>query len=264
MKKRFFFTWSFLAVALFFLGCQSDRTQWEVLTIDENLSGWHIFQDDGSKSGWKVVDAVLIFDKVSGLESGDADSSLLSDKQYTNFEVSFDWKIEKGGNSGFMWGVNEDKSYKFPYQTGPEIQIIDIDAYNTPEEILGGEIELNNILTDLDEKRHYLGALYDLFPPNDQIQVNPANELNNYQIKIDYRSNRGSVKLNNILINEFPLYGPIWEEKIASSKFSNSEDYPYLGAKRWYDFGKFKTGSICFQDHPGRAYFRNIKIRELE
>jgi len=112
----------------FFLGCQSDRTQWEVLTIDENLSGWHIFQDDGSKSGWKVVDAVLIFDKVSGLESGDADSSLLSDKQYTNFEISFDWKIEKGGNSGFMWGVNEDKSYKFPYQTGPEIQIIDIDA----------------------------------------------------------------------------------------------------------------------------------------
>ena len=184
MKKRFFFTWSFLAVAVFFLGCQTDRTQWEVLTIDENLSGWHIFQDDGSKSGWKVVDAVLIFDKVSGLESGDADSSLLSDKQYTNFEISFDWKIEKGGNSGFMWGVNEDKSYKFPYQTGPEIQIIDIDAYNTPEEILGGEIELNNILTDLDEKKHYLGALYDLFSPNDQIQVNPANEWNNYQIKI--------------------------------------------------------------------------------
>ena len=87
MKKLFFFTWSFLAVAVFFLGCQSDHTQWQVLTIDENLSGWHIFQDDGSKSGWKVVDAVLIFDKVSGLESGDADSSLLSDKQYTNFEI---------------------------------------------------------------------------------------------------------------------------------------------------------------------------------
>ena len=40
--------------------------------------------------------------------------------------VIFEWKIEKGGNSGFMWGVKEDSKYKYPYQTGPEIQIIDI------------------------------------------------------------------------------------------------------------------------------------------
>jgi len=264
MKKRLLIFISFFAVGMFFFRCKADNSQWEELSIDENLTGWHIFQDDGSKSGWKVVDNVLIFDKVSGLESGDEDSSLLSDKQYTNFEISFDWKIEKGGNSGFMWAVNENKSYKFPYQTGPEIQIIDIDAYNSPEEILGGEIELNNILSDLDQKKHYLGALYDLFPPNDKIKVNPANQWNTYLIKIDHRINLGTVKLNNILINEFPLSGPKWDEKIAASKFSKSEDYPYLGDKRWNDFGLFKTGSICFQDHPGRAYFRNIRIREFD
>jgi len=220
-----------------FFSCQSKAPDWENVILDKNLSGWHIFQDDGSKKGWKVVDDVLIFDKISGLESGDEDSSLLSNKQYTDFEISFDWKIEKGGNSGFMWGVNEETVYKFPYQTGPEIQIIDTDAYEAPEEILGGEIELNNIMTDLDQKKHYLGALYDLFSPNDKIKVNPAGEWNNY---------------------------PLWDEKLASSKFSKSEEYPYLGEKRWYDFGKFKTGSICFQDHPGKAYFRNIKIREIQ
>lgn len=247
-----------------FFSCQSKDPEWENVILDKNLSGWHIFQDDGSKKGWKVVDDVLIFDKISGLESGDEDSSLLSDKHYTDFEISFDWKIEKGGNSGFMWGVNEEIVYKFPYQTGPEIQIIDTDAYEAPEQILGGEIELNNIMTDLDQKKHYLGALYDLFSPNDKIKVNPAGEWNNYHIKINHRTNLGTVKLNNILINEFPLNGPLWDEKIAFSKFSKSDDYPYLGDKRWFDFGKFKTGSICFQDHPGKAYFKNIKIRELQ
>ena len=40
-----------------------------------------------------------------------------------------------------MWGVSEAPVYKFPYQTSPEIQIIDIATYNSPEEVLGGEIE---------------------------------------------------------------------------------------------------------------------------
>jgi len=46
------------------------------------------------------------------------------------------------------------------------------------------------------------------------------------------------------------------------SKFSKSEKYPDLGERRWYDFGKFKTGHICFQDHPGKVYYKNIKIKE--
>jgi hypothetical protein len=39
-----------------------------------------------------------------------------------------------------MWGVSEAPAYKFPYQTGPEIQIINIATYNAPEAVLGGEI----------------------------------------------------------------------------------------------------------------------------
>ena len=73
----------------------------------------------------------------------------------------------------------------------------------------------------------------------------------------------GSVKLNGIIINEFPLKGPEWNSALSKSKFNNSNEYPYLGDKRWYDFGKFSEGFICFQDHPGKAYFKNIKIREL-
>ena len=248
--KNLYILFSFIVIS-----CQSNNVEWQTLVLDENLSDWHIYQDNGSKNGWKVENEILIFDKISGLESGEEDASLISNKQYTSFEITFDWKVEKGGNSGFMWGVNEDKTYKYPYQTGPEIQIIDTQAYEDPQEIQGGEIEVNNVITDLVQKKHYLGALYGLFPPNNQIKPKTAGEWNNYHIKIDQENNKGFVKLNNILINEFPLGGELWEERVSMSKFSNTEEYP--------DFGRFKTGAICLQDHPGKAYFKNIRIREI-
>ena len=177
MKKLFL-------ISLIFLIFSPKEKKWENLIINNSLDGWHIFQDDGTKKGWSVKDNILIFDTLSGLESGQADASILSNKMYSSFEIVFDWKIEVGGNSGFMWGVREDAAYKFPYQTGQEIQIIDVAAYETPEQILGGEIELNNILRDLDERKHYLGAVYDLYAPTIKSPPNPAGQWNTYHIKI--------------------------------------------------------------------------------
>ncbi len=249
---------------LLLLGCTPKTSEWNNLILNNSLQGWHIFQDDGSKKGWYVEDDILIFDTVSGLESGLDDASLLSNQKYTSFEIKFDWKIEKGGNSGFMWGVSEADAYKFPYQTGPEIQIIDIATYDTPNEILGGEIELNNILTDLDAKKHYLGAVYDMYSPKEIDSYNPAGQWNSYHIKIDQKNNNGWVMLNGILINEFKLRGPEWDSLLLKSKFSKSEDYDYLGDKRWYDFAIYQEGYICLQDHPGKAYFKNIRIKKLK
>jgi len=246
------------------MSCSPEKMKWQNLIINNSLEGWHIFQDDGSKKGWRVENNILIFDVISGMESGNDDASLLSNKKYKSFEIKFDWKIEKGGNSGFMWGVNEDSSYKFPYQTGPEIQIIDIAAYDSPKEILGGEIELNNILEDLNAKKHYLGSVYDMYSPSITTSPNPAGEWNSYHIKIDHNNNFGFVRLNDMLINKFELRGQDWSKKLAQSKFSKSDESPYLGDRRWYDFGKFTEGFICFQDHPGKAYFKNIQILELD
>ncbi len=93
-----------LLISLIFFSCSSKDKKWKDLIINNSLEGWHIFQDDGTKKGWRVQDNILIFDALSSLESGSADASLLSDKMYSSFEIIFDWKIEKGGNSGFMWG----------------------------------------------------------------------------------------------------------------------------------------------------------------
>ena len=243
--------------------CTPKEAEWQSLLVDDTLDGWHIFQDDGSKKGWVVVDNTLIFNGVSDMETGEGDASLLSDKEYENFEIQFDWKVIAGANSGFMWGVREDRKYKFPYQTGMEIQILDPDVYKAPTSVLGGEIELNNILEDKDNK-HFVGAVYDLSPPTKLDAAKPADQWNSYHITIDYKANRGEVLLNDVLINSFPLQGPEWKAMVQQSKFVEHEENEYLGDARWYDFGKFSKGHICFQDHPGKVSFRNIRIKELD
>ena len=69
----------YLCLLLVF-GCSPKTSEWNNLILNNSLEGWHIFQDDGSKKGWYVEDDILIFDTVSGLESGLDDASLLSNK----------------------------------------------------------------------------------------------------------------------------------------------------------------------------------------
>ena len=260
MKKKLLL----LAIVIVLFQCKTQDSDWEALIVDNSLKGWHSFQDDGPERGWIVKDHVLIFNGISDMESGEGDASLMSDKEYENFEIKFDWKIISGGNSGFMWGVQEDKKYKYPYQTGQEVQILDPAIYDNPDIVLGGEIEKQNALEDLEERKHFVGALYDLSPPTKFDVANPAGQWNSYHIKVDYKANLGEVILNDVLINSFPLKGPEWEAMVNKSKFSKSEEYEYLGNARWYDFGKFSKGRICFQDHPGEVSFKNVMIRELD
>ena len=244
--------------------CQTKNSEWKSLLVENSLEGWHFFQDDGMKKGWAVEDNILIFNGTSDMESGEGDASLLSDKVYENFEIKFEWKIVPGGNSGFMWGVQEDAKYNYPYQTGPEIQILDPAIYEDPQIALGGEIEVNNAIEDLLARKHFVGALYDLSAPAELDAAGPAGQWNSYHIKIDYKANQGQVILNDVLVNSFPLKGPEWDSMFQKSKFSRPEDAEYLGDERWKGFGKISLGHICFQDHPGKVSFRNIQIKELD
>lgn len=253
-----------LLLVFIFSACGEKKSEWQDLIVNNSLEGWHTFKNDGPIKGWIVEDNILIFSGVSDMESGEGDASLLSDKAYENFEIKFDWKIIKGGNSGFMWGVQEDEKYNYPYQTGQEIQILDHAIYEDTTIVLGGAIEVQNVLDDLVARKHFVGALYDLSAPTILDAAKSAEEWNSYHIKIDYKANRGEVILNDVPINSFPLHGPEWEAKVQKSKFSKSEDSPYLGDARWYDFGKFSKGRICFQDHPGKVSFKNIRIKDLD
>ncbi len=224
-----------LLIFLLLIGCSAPEKEWVELFNGENLKGWHTYGAGNSYDGWLVKNGELSFDYQ--LKKGVKNSNLITDEKFTNFELSLEWKISNEGNSGIFWGVIEDEQYEHPYQTGPEIQILD-DDWKAYIEARG---DINRA-----------GSLYGLMAPS-EIASKPAGDWNHYLIHINYNKNIGYLKFNGKKVLYFPLQGSEWETMISESGFAD-----------WQGFGTSKTGHICFQDHGGKVSFRNIKIRVLD
>lgn len=206
------------------------EVEWVSLFDGKTLNGWHVYNGGDINNHWSVEDGAMVF---GGREEG-TESNIVTDKEYTDFKLSIEWKISEGGNSGIMWGVVEDEKYGQPYLTGPEIQVLDNDKHS-----------------DGQYPNHQAGALYDMITPPDDV-AKPVGEWNVCEILINHKTNEGKVWLNGILTAEFPVQGEEWDTMVENSKF-----------KGWEVFGKYPTGKICLQDHGNIVSFRNIKIQEL-
>lgn len=193
-------------------------------------AGWHPFNKPGEITNWIVEDGALV---CLGVAEGDTGGDIVSDKEYENFELSWDWKIETGGNSGVMYHVIENSKYIAPYETGPEYQMVD-------------DLGYPGILEDWQKA----GADYAMNLPNDKKKAKPAGEWNSSKIIF----NKGHVEhwLNGQKIVEFQAWDTTWTEKKTTGKW---KDFP--------DYGTAKNGRIALQDHGKKAYFKNILIKEL-
>jgi hypothetical protein len=111
------------------------------------------------------------------------DAYLWAKEQYQDFEIEFEHKINKGGNSGFYFHVGDLKS---PVAKGLEVQISDLPT----KEKLGD---------------HHCGGIIPGIPPTKNA-VKPAGEWN--QFRITCKANKVTVVLNGETVNEFPLDHP--------------------------------------------------------
>jgi len=217
------------------LGCSQVEKEWAELFNGENMQGWHTYGAENTHDGWSVDDGILSFDFKK--KNGTTSSNLMTDSTYTNFELSLEWKISHQGNSGIFWGVVESEQYDHPYQTGPEIQILD-DNWNEYIEVRG----------DITRA----GSLYGLIPPS-KIVSNPAETWNHYFLHVNHNKNVGFLKFNGKKVLQFPVHGTKWDAMVAKSGFAE-----------WPGFGKAKTGHICLQEYGGQVSFKNIRIRDLD
>ena len=122
-----------------------------------------------------------------------------------------------------------------PYQTGPEIQVLDNDKH--PDGKNGTS--------------HQAAALYDMVSPAKDV-TKPIGEWNTCVITINHKTNAGSVSLNGEPMVEFPVNDPEWSAMVSDSKFAD-----------WEHFAKYTTGRIGLQDHSDMVAFRNIRIKEV-
>ena len=226
----------------------SQNSEWTYIFDGKTFNGWHQYNKDKMSDAWYIENGEIVLKSKNDNVSWGND--IVTDKSYTNFELSIEWKIPKGGNSGVFFKVNEIPEVNAPWKTGPEIQVLDNENFCCPNTLY-----------------HQAPALYDMKPIG-KIKYNPHGEWNHLLLRVDHTKNEGSITFNGQFVYSFPLYGSEWDELVSRSKFSDDEyykdlepDHPYFTYAPF--FGKFKSGKIGLQDHGWDVRFRNIKIREL-
>lgn len=202
-----------------------ERAQgWKLLFDGSSTNGWRGYRRPDMPAGWKARGGALTRVAAAG--------DIVTTRQYGDFDLQFDWKVEKGGNSGVMYHVTETATE--PYDIGPEYQVLD-DANYKPD----GE----SLLTSA-------GACYGLYPVPEHL-ANPAGEWNHSRLLVQH----GHVShwLNGMVAAHYMIGSPDWNRRVAASKFKDSPG-----------FGKAPRGYIDLQDHGHLVAYRNIKIRELK
>ncbi|MCU0354174.1 MAG: DUF1080 domain-containing protein [Cytophagales bacterium] len=213
---------------------EEEKTQGFRLLFDgTTTNGWHSYNKGDTVIGWRVEDGVL-------MTPGKTGADLVTDEEFENFELRFDWNVEPKGNSGLIYKVIEDKKYPNSYETGPEYQIIDDNGY-PPYMDNGKEVKIND--------KQKSGANYDMQAPS-AFKANTPGEWNEGKLVIN--NNRVEHWLNGEKVVEYEYGGAEWKKQLAASKFA-----------KWGYATPHAKGRIAIQDHDHVVKLRNVRIKTM-
>jgi hypothetical protein len=189
----------------------------------KTLDGWRNASGKPVGEGWDVEDGAIHHRKGRG-------GHLVSERQFADFELRFEWKIAKGGNSGVKYRITQ-----------------------TPRGMYGCEYQL------LDDPNHpngknpktRLGALYDLYAPDEDAKApRPVGEYN--ASRVVARGSRLEHWLNGKKVLDVDTASDDWKQRIGRSKFRTVSG-----------FGDPRPSPILLQDHGDEVWFRNVAVRPL-
>ena len=206
------------------------------LTVEEKAAGWKLLFDGKSTQGWRsfkkqsfpahgwvVEDGWL---HCLGKDGGD----IITDTEFDDFELQWEWKIAPSANSGVKYFITETRNSAI----GHEYQMIDAERNPNAEVVTG---------------KKATASFYDVLKPT-RVATRPAGETN--QSRILVRGDHVEHWLNGVKVLAYECGSDAVKVAVAESKF---KDTPGFGDKI--------KGHILLQDHHSEVWFRNVKIREL-
>jgi hypothetical protein len=187
--------------------------------------------DSFPNQAWKVEDGALV------AQTGVPNVDFLTRDTYKNFELSLDWAVSVGGNSGVFYYVVEKSAHESHngnspnWLDNPEMQILDDIGFNDTAAIRSA------------------GSLYDLIAPQGKV-LKPVGQYNHALLIV----NHGHVEnwLNGVKVVEYDLGSARLKELISKSKFKNNPN-----------FAQSTDGHIMFQHHGQKVWLKDIKVRPL-
>lgn len=204
---------------------------WALLFNGESLKGWHLFNRGDIPSAWSADSGKIVCNPhAKNVKHGD----LVADREYENFDLKFEWKISKAGNSGVFINVQERPDLATTFSTGPEYQLLD---------------DQNMEAEYLKDLSHKAASIFGVIPNNSN-SIPKSGEWN--QSRILQQNGKLTFWLNGVQTVQVDLNGEDWKKLVAAGPMSH---YP--------EFGRAIRGHIALQDWTNGVSFRDIKIREL-
>ena len=217
------------------LSALEKRQGYRLLWDGRSSKGWTSAKGNTFPAdGWDIQNGVLSAIKdVPGEKAKGGD--IVTEKEFSAFELKFDFKMTKGANSGLKYFVNTIDGSAL----GLEYQILDDE--NHPDAKMG--IKGNRTLA----------SLYDLVPANKiPNSIKKVGDWNQGMIRV-YPDNRVEHWLNGFKVLEYVRGSADFMGNIVQSKFKSVQG-----------FGTAPKGRIMLQDHGDEVSFRSIKIRDLK
>ncbi len=204
----------------------AERAQgWRLLFDGRTPAGWRSFKKTTFPArGWVVEDGCLKHQARGG--GGD----ILTEAEFGDFELVWEWRLAPGANSGVKYFVTESR----PTALGHEYQMV---SPPNPE-------------TTVQPGKHGTASFYDVWPTRIPVRLRPPGEFNESRILV--RGHRVEHWLNGEKVLEYEPGSSELKAAVAASKF---KDVP--------GFGEKVRGHILLQDHGGEVWFRNLKVREF-
>jgi hypothetical protein len=202
---------------------------WKLLFDGKTTNGWHTFkQQSFPDKGWVVEDGWLHCLGKGGGNKGGGD--IITDAEFGDFELQWEWKQAPAGNSGVKYFVTETRNAAL----GHEYQMID-DAREQDANSADG--------------KHVTASFYDVLKPAAALPTRPAGEIN--QSRVLVKGDHVEHWLNGVKVLEYECGSEAVKTAVAASKFKTTAG-----------FGNRIKGHILLQDHQSEVWFRNVKIRE--